>query len=418
MGNERTKTQGGEQENGNAGEKSGSTGNTDTKQNQQEMLLLRIQDAFRNSLVESKFFDLGKIATMVQVTPSQLVEEMCEDFLNRSKELLSVEEKPTEKSHTDWHDMYRALFMRDLLQSFQINYDMNLGSIRPDFEIIRKTESFCTHHAIYSLLRRITVVEAKNQTAELSVSVLKKCSEYVGGINVLEDTSAALTDEVSAIIIRASFPEKLFQELEQRNVMIQGGDGIYAILNWLYEITLGWVPLYIVVTSRLKGDEYAPYRIVSNNARIEDLRLVIKMQLAETDGYRFDLLHCVIQFCRMHNPKLVELEDLKEGGEMSLAWMDRYLNMYDDIKRERDTQIAVCNKLKKSYDDLQKSKDDLQKSKDDLQKSKDDLQKSNDDLQKSNDDLKKSNDDLKKRLEAAEARATNAESILEWYHIG
>jgi len=75
---------------------------------------------------------------------------------------------------------------------------------------------------------------------------------------------------VTLSFFRESKPDALFKELGD-HIVDGPAKGIYYIKNWLVDI-----PIQIIVTRELEGDEYAGFRAISKKPKEEDVVAFIK----------------------------------------------------------------------------------------------------------------------------------------------
>ena len=78
--------------------------------------------------------------------------------------------------------------------------------------------------------------------------------------------------------MRGAKPINLFKKMKNYIVADEEEKGIYHIKNWYMPF-----PIQIIVTTELKGPEYAGFRAISNHPRLQDISQMFQNNEQETD---------------------------------------------------------------------------------------------------------------------------------------
>ena len=126
-----------------------------------------------------------------------------------------------------------------------------------------------------SVFRKYNILEFKNPDDDLSESVLWNVIGYAGFYISKFHVTA---EDVTLTLFRGAKPVKLFRDM-QDFIEPDETKGIYHITGWQVSI-----PIQIIVTTELEGDEYAGFRAISRKPRQEDVRLMLSEVLSEKDS--------------------------------------------------------------------------------------------------------------------------------------
>ena len=176
----------------------------------------------------------------------------------------------------DWHAWFYALlnilFYR--IPSVDIRREVMLGvqAPRADFIIIVDDEQIDLGLQIFSIFRKHDIIEFKSPDDSLNIFTLWKGIGYVTFYlnDVKEKGEDISMSEITLSFFREVKPVKLFDELGD---CVENGPakGIYYIKNWEVNI-----PIQIVVTGELEGEEYAGFRAISKKPKEEDVLTFMK----------------------------------------------------------------------------------------------------------------------------------------------
>lgn len=100
--------------------------------------------------------------------------------------------------------------------------------------------------------------------------------------------------------------------------------GIYHIKNWKVDI-----PIQIIVTTELKGEEYAGFRAISKNPKLEDIQQMIREATNTTDqkliGFYRDFLDL---FSKLDSDMIEEAK--RRYPEMAKTWREIFKPEIDE----------------------------------------------------------------------------------------
>ena len=148
------------------------------------------------------------------------------------------------------------------------------------------------------------------------------------------------SDEVTLTLIRAAKPVQLFGVLKKAGAVIEEGPtkGIYIVKNWKVDF-----PIQIIVSTELKGEEYAIFRTISKKPSTDDIKLIMRWAENESDPV-------IKQFLRDYLEMLSEMdrEVLNEAKgrdpEMAKAWREIF-GVDEEI--ENTTRTNLYNYVQK-----------------------------------------------------------------------
>ena len=177
----------------------------------------------------------------------------------------------------DWHSWMDAL-LHIVLHFYPVSIEREfvLGSQAPraDFLILKKDRMLDLGLRIFKIFRESNIIEFKGPDDELNEGVLWKCIGYVGFYISLMGISA---DQVTLTLIRATKTAGLFKELSEY-IVPDEVNGIYYITNWRVDL-----PIQILVTTELTGPEYAGFRAISKQPKLQDIIQMFRNNEQETD---------------------------------------------------------------------------------------------------------------------------------------
>ena len=138
---------------------------------------------------------------------------------------------------------------------------------RADFIIIVDDEQIDLGLQIFSFFRKHDILEFKSPDDSLNMFTLWKGVGYATFyLNDMKEKGEDISmSEITLSFFREAKPVKLFSELGE---CVEEGPakGIYYIKNWEANI-----PIQIVVTGELEGEEYAGFRAISKKPKEEDV---------------------------------------------------------------------------------------------------------------------------------------------------
>ena len=239
-----------------------------------------------------------------------------EELITRVQTLQQRLDELTTPPPNDWHSWFYSLLNIVLhkYKSVVLDREVVLGSQPPraDFVVIMKDEDVDLELEIFRHFRKINILEFKNPDDTLNEYVLWKTIGYAGFYIFLHNIPA---EDITITLFRGAKPVKLLKTLVD---YIEADEipGIYHIKNWRMNI-----PIQIVITTELKGAEYAGFRTISRKPRIEDIQQMIQEVKAETDpdmiGFYRDYLNLLSKLDRE-----VIKEAKRRNSDMEVTWWD------------------------------------------------------------------------------------------------
>ena len=176
----------------------------------------------------------------------------------------------------DWHAWFYAL-LRITFHKYptvDVLREVMLGvqAPRADFIVIVEDQKLNLGLKIFSFFRKHDILEFKSPDDELNMFTILKGVAYVFFYmnDVKEKGKDIGMSEVTLSFFREAKPVKLFSQLGD---CVEKGpaDGIYYIKNWEVNI-----PIQVVVTGELKGEEYAGFRAISKKPKEDDVLAFMK----------------------------------------------------------------------------------------------------------------------------------------------
>ena len=255
------------------------------------------------------------------------LEELIQSQQNKIEELTTV-------PPNDWHSLFYALLMivTHKFKSVKVDREVVLGAQPPraDFVVIKEDDIVDMGLKIFKIFLKFNILEFKSPDDDLSEAVLWNVIGYAGFYISKFHVPA---DEVTLTLFRGAKPVKLFHDM-QDFIEPDETKGIYHIKGWKINI-----PIQIVVTTELEGEEYAGFRAISKKPRQEDIRQILSEVLSEKDsdviGWYRDYLDL---FSKLDNEVI---EDVKRRyPEMARTWRDIFKPEIDEwINDDRRTNL-------------------------------------------------------------------------------
>ena len=230
---------------------------------------------------------------------------------------------------TDWHSWMDAMLHIALHKyPVEIVREYLLGNQPPraDFLILEEEQVIDLGLGIFRIFREHNIIEFKDPGDELSVSVLWKCVGYASFYIHLKGISE---NQVTLTLMRGAKPINLFKKMKNYIVADEEEKGIYHIKNWYMPF-----PIQIIVTTELKGPEYAGFRAISNHPRLQDISQMFQNNEQETDPE-------MIGFYRAYwNISSRLTGDVLEEARRRYPQMER--TILDIFKPEIDAKISLA----------------------------------------------------------------------------
>ncbi len=181
-----------------------------------------------------------------------------------------------ETKKIQWHPGFYAGLEFDLrkyreILEFEPEHVLSKKPVQMDMLIIKKRSDVMIDNVIGRIFRKHNVIEYKSPDDELSIDDLYKTIGYAclyKGYG--EKVNAISATELTISIFRHSYPSQLMKDLSEIGATVETiSDGVYyvgGIIN---------VPLQIVVTGQLSDDTCKALRVLTHNAREEDVKRFI-----------------------------------------------------------------------------------------------------------------------------------------------
>lgn len=227
----------------------------------------------------------------------------------------------TEITSIQWHPGFygaaelELISYRDVLE-FHREYNLGKEPLRMDLLIIKKLADVPIENEIGHIFKRYNVIEYKSPEDGLSIDDYYKTIGYACIYKGLGDTVNQIpAEELTVSIFRENYPRELFEALKRSGVKLEERfHGIYYLRgNTLFDTQ-------IIVTSRLSPETHSGLRILSKNAREEDIRRFI----LETRG-------------------LTKQGDKNNADAVLQASISANERLYDEIRRDSGMYEALVN---------------------------------------------------------------------------
>ena len=268
---------------------------------------------------------------------------------NRIAELLAELKDLQATPRSDWHAGFEVL-LRIEAHKFgdrvQIRTEHLLGAEPPraDFVVLIDEDGLLSNKAIFRIFRKHNICEYKNPHDALNERVIRKGCGYLNFyIGMAEHEGDVPSGQVTLSIFRARKPEKLFQEMVEKGQLKEDATkGIYHVKGIID------LPFQIVITSELKGPEYAAYRALTDHASETDVEQVIREGSWETDSAMQEHYRIFLDFVARKNPDVIER--IRRDKAMAAVWMDIFKDEIDERVNtgKQDTTVEHIRNLMKN----------------------------------------------------------------------
>ena len=230
------------------------------------------------------------------------------------------------EQNIQWHPGFYAgmqLEFRAYKLSFETEHQLTRGPLEIDLLIIKKLSDEIIHNEIGSIFRRHNIVEFKSPADELSVDVFFKVQAYACLYKSAgEQVNGIPAEDITVSLFRDSYPREMIRQLEAFGITAsQPYPGIY------YFGGKGFFPTQLVVTSELPLRTHSALKIISDEAREEDVIEFIRLANTFTSQGDRNRVDSVFQVSSTANRELYE-KIYKEDPAMCQTLMDI---MKDDI---------------------------------------------------------------------------------------
>ncbi|MBQ9009533.1 MAG: hypothetical protein IJ088_09415 [Clostridia bacterium] len=235
-----------------------------------------------------------------------------------------------EKNH--WHPGYLGAMEIELKENkadldFDEYHKLSKEPLEIDLLIIEKAKGLVIKNEIGSIFRQFNVTEYKSPGDDMNISNYVKT---VGYACVLKGTEPHVDDvplsELTVTLVRDEFPEALFRSVEQ-----EGGTYEKKFSGIYYIYGLFNFPTQVIVGQELDPKLHPSLRILSRNAKEEDIEEFIRMVQAFTDSEDQQNADAVLQVSISANAEAFE-NVKRRNPDMCKAMKDL---MKEEIQEER-----------------------------------------------------------------------------------
>lgn len=243
-----------------------------------------------------------------------------------------------EKAAIQWHLGFYSAAEIELISNkdeleFQREYNLGKEPFRMDLLIIKKPANVQIENEIGHIFKKYNIVEYKSPDDSLSIDDFYKTTGYACLYKGLgESINAIPAEELTVSIFRESFPRELFKALETSGAKIEEhSQGIYYITgNVLFSTQ-------IVVTRQLGKKTHRSLRILSRNARKDDVKAFLEESIRLTAPGDRNNIDAILQVSASANQKLYE--EVRRDSIMCEALREL---MKDEIEKERLQAAAAA----------------------------------------------------------------------------
>ena len=208
---------------------------------------------------------------------------------------------------SDWHAGFEALLRIETYKygaKIRLKTEEVLGEEPPraDYVILIEDEETEFDKEIFKIFRKHNILEYKNPRDSLGETVIRKICGYANlYIGLAEREREIRPDEVTISIFRAVKNPRFFKAMEKAGKLVADDiPGIYHVLG------ITDLPFQIVITSELRGEEYAAYRALTNKADEEDIERVIEAGGKAKDDTVREHYRVLLKLLVEKNPGVIE----------------------------------------------------------------------------------------------------------------
>ena len=273
---------------------------------------------------------------------------------NRIAELLVELKELQATPRSDWHAGFEALLRIETHKyenRVHLRTEEEIGVIPPrtEFVILVEDEQVEFEKAIFKIFRRINILEYKNPHDSLNERIIRKVCGYANlYIGAAEHEGDRPTEQVTVSIFRAVKNPELFQKMEENGTLVQSETpGIYHVEGIVD------LPFQIVITSELKGEEYAAYRALTDKADVLDVEQLIEESGKETDDKLREHYRVLIRLVVEKNPQFIEV--IRRDRAMEDILMEIVKDRVDEkvsnaeVAKEQETLVYSIRNVMDSF---------------------------------------------------------------------
>ena len=238
-------------------------------------------------------------------------------------------------SRIAWHPAFNGAIELELNENkddllFDDNHYLSKEPLQMDMLIIKKINNVVIKNQIGAIFRRYNIWEFKSPDDNLTIDNYIKTAGYAYIFKGLgKSVDEIPLRELTVSMLRDVYPERLFYTIETMGGQIErkypGIYYVYGIVN---------LPTQIIVSSQLDSANHAALKVLSKNAKEEDVRLFLSdSQKYENQG---DLanVNAVLQVSTMANQKLYSR--IRRDERMCQALMEL---MKDEIDEKVEQEV-------------------------------------------------------------------------------
>lgn len=242
-----------------------------------------------------------------------------------------------ENAAIQWHPGFYGAAEIELISNkgeleFQREYNLSKEPLQMDLLIVKKLADGPIENEIGHIFKKYNVVEYKSPEDGLSIDDYYKTIGYACLYKGLGDAVNQIpAEELTLSIFRESYPRELFGILKKYGSTLEEPyPGIYYVRgNVLFDTQ-------IVVTGRLRQEAHSSLRILSKNAREEDVKAFLaKAQYLTEPGDRNNV-NAILQVSILANSGLYQ--GIRREYRMSCEALREL--MKDDIAEEVAKEVA------------------------------------------------------------------------------
>ena len=225
---------------------------------------------------------------------------------------------------------------------FSTEYNLSKEPLRIDLLVIAKNQDVQLENEVGKIFKRYNIIEYKSPEDGLTIDDFFKTIGYACLYKAQGATVNQIPeDQITLSLFRDTYPRQLFRDLEESGRSIeQPYPGIYYVKGHLQFDT------QIVVISQLDADRHSTLRVLSNNAREQDIRkFLLESASLEKQGDRLNA-DAVLQVSIRANEKLYE--KLRSDAAMCEALE----NLMKDVIEEREAAAAQEATRKSRLEDI------------------------------------------------------------------
>jgi hypothetical protein len=216
--------------------------------------------------------------------------------------------------------------------TFDIEYELSKEPLRIDMLIIKKNSVIEISNQIGIIFKEYNIFEYKSPEDGLSIDDYVKTVAYACLYKGLgKNVDAIPLDELTVSICRNAYPRDLIKNIENYGGTVERKyPGIYYVSGIIS------IPSQIIVTSELEGKEHAVLRILSKNAREEDVIQFIEETDENSTPGDINNANAVLQVSSKANRALYDR--IRRNKEMCQALMEI---MSEEVKEREDAAVEA-----------------------------------------------------------------------------